>query len=51
MVKKIGIILIKKVIFTKGLNYFTQWQNILASLAGLSCKELATLGIPSVDSY
>jgi hypothetical protein len=23
---------------------------ILASLAGLSCKELATLGIPSVDS-
>ena len=46
MVKKIGQILIKQeqnVIFIKGPNFFPRWQHILANIAGLSWKELATL--------
>jgi hypothetical protein len=46
MVKKTGQILIKQeqnVIFINGLNFFPRRQNILANIAGLSWKELATL--------
>jgi hypothetical protein len=46
MVKKIRQILIKQeqnVIFIKVPNFFPRRQNILATIAGLSRKELATL--------